>query len=648
MTFTNVAKQARLNKQQKINDGACTADTNGDGYLDIYIGRHRALVPLLAINNKNGTFTIKQLFGFANDRHGAAWGDFDNDGDPDLFISVGLPDNAVDIRDELWRNDGNDIFVNIASTAGVDDNQTRGRTGAWLDYNGDGDLDLLLLVDGNRENAYTIMYRNNGDETFTNVSAEVGLTDDTISSNGGVGLADYDGDGDLDIFMTASFTGSKEPGDLFTEFSLLLQQSDGHIFTDVAQTAGIGQLSLGRGIAWGDYDNDGDLDLYVSRGVREETIMQDGIFKRSTKKIEWLTSNKFGDFEDGLDFATISSGNSVTFSFWANQDSPLPTPDEVFIGASGAHPASIPFTLQAGGPIDPKGQPVFTPGTDEGVFIWQDDTGIWHLRVLKIRHNDVGFVGEDTAGFIATNGKFTSVTPVGMEKSPFDMRNMLFQNNGDGTFAEVGIQAGVAENHDGVSVIWGDIDNDGDLDLFLLNASYDVTDNTITNKPLVLYRNNDNGTFTDVTSLSRLGNELYFVRTTANVGDYNNDGFLDIFIAPDDGPPPNNGKPLVLYQNNKNTNHWLMVKLVGTVSNRDAIGAKVTLEADGKIQFREQNGGFHLIGQNDSRLHFGLGQNTLVDRITVEWPSGLVEEFSNIAVNQIIVLTEGQGTPPTP
>ncbi|MGH8605747.1 MAG: CRTAC1 family protein, partial [Gammaproteobacteria bacterium] len=232
------------------------------------------------------------------------------------------------------------------------------------------------------------------------------------------------------------------------------------------------------------------------------------------------------------------------------------------------------------------------------------------------------------------------VTPVGMEKSPFDMGNKLFRNNGDGTFAEVGIQAGVADDHDGVSASWADFDNDGDLDLFVLNARYDVTANTITNKPFVLYSNNGNGTFTDVTSSTRLGKELNYVRTIANVVDYNNDGFLDIFIAPDAGPPPKKRKPLVLYQNDKNTNHWLKVKLVGTVSNRDAIGAKVTLKAGTRIQFREQNGGFHLIGQNDSLLHFGLKQKTRVDRITVQWPSGLVEQFTNLDADQVVLITE--------
>jgi len=642
MSFTDVSVGADLDIQN-FNDGAVTSDVNEDGYLDIYVSRHKSAVPLLMINNAGDTFSVGGFSNFGTDRHGAAWGDSDNDGDPDLFISVGYPDKPGQILlQELWRNDGNNTFVGIGGTAGVD-SPARGRMGAWFDYDRDGYLDLLVVVDGARGNQHSILYRNNGNATFTDVSSDVGLTNALIASDGSVGLSDYDGDGNMDIFLGTSFVSTKQATDLFSEFGLLLHQSRDHVFTDVAQSAGIGQLSLGRGVAWGDYDDDGDSDLYVARGVRDEGIMQDGIFLRDLNKIEWLTSNKFNDFEDGLDFATTDT--SVTFDFWSNKDVPLPTPAEIFIGASGAHPASVPFTLTTTGGINPTGQPVFTPGVSKGIFIWQDNQGFWHLRVLKIMLQQ-SLAGKDTAGFITVSGSFTSVTPINMEKSSLDMHNMLFRNDGAGTFTEVGAGAGVADDHDGVSASWGDFDNDGDLDLFVLNALYDVTDGTMTNKPVILYRNNGEGTFTDVTSASLFSGELYFVRTTPNVGDYNNDGFLDIFIAPDGGPPPNGKKPLVLYQNNKNENHWLTIRLVGTTSNRDAIGARVTLEAGGETQFREQNGGFHNIGQNDSRLHFGLGAFQAIDRVTVNWPSGLVEKFPGIAVDQIIVLTEGEGVSP--
>ncbi len=645
--FKEVGGKAGLRNQMHINDGCYTADVNGDGYPDLYISRHQALLPLLATNNGDGTFTVDQLFTFTNDRHGVAWGDFDNDGDEDVYISVGAPDRVNVLKKELWRNDGNGVFVNIADAAGVAAVGLRGRTAAWLDYDNDGDLDLLLVVDGTQENHSIVLFRNNGDYTFTDVSAETGMTNAIIYSNGGVGLADYDGDGDLDILLTSSFTSEKKPNDLFTEFSLLLKHSSDGTFKDVAKQAGIGELTLGRGIAWGDYDNDGDLDLYVSRGVRDETVFQDGVFIRSPNQIEWLSSVKFDEFEDGLDFVP-NGGTSVTFDFWKNQDNPLPSLDKVFIGASGAHPTSIPFTLlKTGGSINPTGKPSFTPGTDEGVYIWQDNAGTWHLRVLQITpFRGTGAVGKDTSGFITTDGQFTNVTPVGMEKSKFDMCNKLFRNNGNGTFTDVSDKAGVGDCHDGTSTSWMDFDNDGYLDLVVINAGYDVTNDTITNKPIILYKNNGNGTFTDVTDRAGFVPELFYVRTTAVLFDYNNDGFMDMFVCDDDGPPPYHGKPLVLYKNNGNGNHWLTLKLVGTESNRDAIGAKVTLQTGKKIQFREQNGGFNLIGQNDTRLHFGLGASTKVDRITVEWPSGQVQDFNNIGVDKILVITEGQGITP--
>jgi hypothetical protein len=286
--------------------------------------------------------------------------------------------------------------------------------------------------------------------------------------------------------------------------------------------------------------------------------------------------------------------------------------------------------------------------------------------------------------------------------------SLFFHNNGDGTFEERGVQAGIAYDEDGreqagMGVSAADYDADGRLDIFKTNFEDDVPDlyhnegdGTFSfrtfdaklgfnlkylgwgggfldydndgwpdifianghvypelenhNHPEspyrqrnILYRNTGNGRFEDVTSVAGPGLELRRSGRGVAFGDINNDGRLDILINNQNDPPT------LLRNESENQNHWISIRTVGTKSNRDGIGARVTLVAGGRRQIQEVRSGGSYLSQSDLRVHFGLGSTTKIDRIEVRWPSGAVDKIENAAADQFLTIGEGRaivGEPP--
>ena len=210
------------------------------------------------------------------------------------------------------------------------------------------------------------------------------------------------------------------------------------------------------------------------------------------------------------------------------------------------------------------------------------------------------------------------------------MQDFLYHNNGDGTFTDVTVASGAINVAGTLGVTWGDFDNDGYLDLYVVNTD------KMANTPNRLFRNNGNGTFTDVASIAGVEAKKGGRGSDATFVDYNNDGFLDLFVCNGAGAAYG---PYLLYQNNANGNGWLKITLIGQQSNRSAIGAKLTLTAGGQTQFREYTGQ-HYMAQNHIPVHFGLRRATIVDSLTIKWPSGITQTLTNIPVNQLITVTE--------
>ncbi len=211
--------------------------------------------------------------------------------------------------------------------------------------------------------------------------------------------------------------------------------------------------------------------------------------------------------------------------------------------------------------------------------------------------------------------------------------NSLHRNLGGNVFADVASTAGVVQSVCATFGAWGDYDNDGDLDLFLTR---------FTGTPNILYRNNGDGTFSSVEVGSPLTAGTYRLGTVW--ADYNDDGFLDLFIAC--GLSPDQRAYNLLYRNNGNGKSWLKLNLIGVASNRSAIGAKVRVKATigGKSfwQMRELTGNTGLSGGHGLIPHFGLGDASSAELVRIEWPSGLVQEFANVAARQTFEVTEHQ------
>jgi hypothetical protein len=261
----------------------CWGDINNDGYLDVMVSVHGVAGiyrPYVYINNGDGTFTNTWATSGivaspgdpdnpdSKDWHGWALGDYDRDGKLDLCIVEGSRDDSFTKRDKLFKGLGNGTFSNVASTAGIELNENTGGSGFWVDFNNDGKLDLFVK---NWTDSPNRLYQNNGDGTFTDVAVSAGLADYRGSNSA---WADYDNDGYMDVMITGLGGLVPNPPDA------LFHNNGNGTFTEVTAQAGLPVRLLGKGIAWGDYDNDGNIDVFIARGA-SAPIPPDGSTKTS-------------------------------------------------------------------------------------------------------------------------------------------------------------------------------------------------------------------------------------------------------------------------------------------------------------------------------------------------------------------------------
>ncbi len=445
-----------------------------------------------------------------------AWGDYDDDGDPDLYI-VNLGPGGGGQANVLLRNDGS-TFSDVTAAAGVGD-AGPGVAAAWADLDNDGDLDLFV---SNRPGNNALFF-NDGAGHFQNIGVAAGVAD-AGGYGEGVAWADDDRDGLVDLYV-ANYTWAAPP----YAPNRLFRNLDGFHFQDVAAAAGVADTGNGEGIAWADFDNDGDLDLYIANAGGMNALYQ-----------------RQGDGT----FANVTTQMHV-----------------------------------------PGG-----PGSSYGAAWGDYDNDGW----LDL--------------YVAQQGA-----------------NKLYRNLGGTDFADVTDQAGVGGGSDRWSLgcAWGDYDNDGDLDLHVANAAiagYDPAD--------ILFSNEGGNpvTFSDVTALAGVTNTL---DARGNAwGDFDNDGDLDLYVV-----NQGTGQPNRLFRNNGSPAHWLQVRLIGSISNRAAIGARVTVTSD-RSQMREIGGGSGFASQDSLPAEFGLGNWDEAVDLAVRWPSGIESFHPGVMADCIITLTE--------
>lgn len=516
-----------------------------------------ALAAKITFKHENGASKEKLLVETMGS--GVAWLDYDNDGFLDLYfvnganLSAGKPSPG----NVLLRNTGKGTFIDVTKAAGVAGNGGFGMGVAAGDYDHDGFLDLYVTGYGSN-----ILYHNNGNGTFTDVTTKAGVRGGGWSSS--AGFFDFDRDGNLDLyvvryldynvkenlycgFQKEGYRSYCDPRNFDGVPDLLYRNNGNGTFADVSKKAGIANpAGKGLGVAFGDFDNDGWADIFVANDTVRNFLYR---------------NNGDGTFAD--------------------------------LGYS------------AGAGYDPNGKARAGMGTE-----FADFDGDGWLDIFVTNYSE----------------EF----------------NALFRNLGDLNFEEVTEQVGLGSGF--LSLGFGaklfDFDNDGDTDIYVTNGH--VIDNVQLYNPRLSYMQkdllylNEKGRFRDVSAESGPALNIKHVGRGAATGDFDNDGDLDIVVS-NCGQPPN-----LMRNDGGNKNHWIAIKARGKESNSFGVGARIKVETRNGTQIKEIYSAGSYLSSSDLRLYFGLGSESKVKQIDILWPSGKKQTLNDVAADQTVLLDETQ------
>jgi len=525
-------------------------------------------------------------------------------------------------------------FENVISSSGVRfilDNgmqpkkyQPETMTGgvAVFDYNNDGLLDLYFcngahLPDMSKVDPrfHNRLYRNNGDGTFNDVTEQAGVAGSRYAV--GVAVADYDNDGFQDFLITGA-----------NGYQLFHNNGNG-TFSDVTSRAGLGRVhpelanAFSAAAGWFDYDNDGYLDLFIVNYVKwsaetEPICMSNGIHAYcapdSFAGLPNLLFHNNGDgtFTDVSEqsgiFKHVGKGMGVAFADYDNDG---------FVDIFVSNDTFRNFLFHNNG---------------DGTFT---ETGLLSGVAYPESGRSVAGMGVDFRD-IDNDG-----LPDIFETAMYNDNFLLFRNLGKGEFDYATLKSGIGQATHHLTA-WGtgifDFDNDGWKDIFTANSA--ILDNseevshTPYHLPNTLLRNNRKGKFEDVSKIAGSGFSITAAHRGAAFGDLDNDGRIDIVINCLNGPPE------ILMNRSASANHWLLLSLVGSVSNRDGLGAKVKVITSEGAQYNHATTSVSYGSSSDKRVHFGLGAAAKIDELEVLWPSGIRQVLTHVAADQILTLRE--------
>jgi hypothetical protein len=517
-------------------------------------------------------------------------------------------------------------FVDITASTGIKWNlktlapgaryliETMGGGGGFVDYNGDGLLDIYLVCysqtpqPAGAGKLQDVLYRNDGDGTFTDVTASAGIANSMLGM--GLAVGDYDNDGWPDLYITG-YGASK-----------LYRNSGKGTFTDVTSHAGVNNRLWGTSAAFFDYDYDSYPDLFVCNYLTYDEknlpcTLYDGKpycliknFKGSASRL--FHNNRDGTFTDvsdkagvanpkgkGLGVVALDYDNDGRLDIFQANDAAAN-----FLYHNNSDGTFSEVALEAGVAFDPNGSARGGMGVDA-----EDLDGDGYLELFV-----ANFSGET---------------------------NALFHNDRQGLFTEVTNKWGLGSISlplSGFGSRFFDYNNDGQVDLFVLNGHPFEPINKIlpdtTYRELPFLFENAGKEFRDVASSHGAALKKFYAGRGLAVGDIDNDGDSDLLLM-------NVGEPPVLLRNDGgNRNHWVGVNLIGTRSNRDAVGASVTVTAGARHRRKQRLGGGSYCSASDPRLLFGLGADAMVAEIQVNWPSGQISTLKNVRANQYVTIKE--------
>jgi len=539
-------------------------------------------------------------------------------------------------------------FVDVAKEAGLNVTnvwggvehkdyiiEAKGSGLAFFDYDMDGWLDVYL-TNGSRLNTQwppgqqptSHLFKNNRDGTFTDVTEKSGLG--VFGWQTGVSVGDYDNDGFDDLFCG------------FWGHNILFHNNGDGTFTDVTKKAGLWEefdathpVRWASGSTWLDYDRDGHLDLFVANYILfdKDKIPAPGKSAYCQWKGISVMCGPRG-LPGGSNLLYRNNGDG-TFADVSEKAGILKPGPRYAITA-----VSYDF--------DNDGWPdIYVAVDSEASILYKNNHNGTFTDVAVMAGCAYNEDGQEQAGMGVGVADYDCDGWFDIFKTNFsDDTSDLYHNNGDGTFSDVTFAAGVGQNTQVVG--WGcgflDYDNDGWADILQINGHvYPEVDKatdlgTHFKEPRILYHNQGNGKFKDVSSESGPGITERFSSRGAAFGDYDNDGDIDVLVLNMNDPPS------LLRNDGGNRRNWIKIKLVGTVCNRTAIGARVRVTTGKHVQMDEVHSGSSVMSQGDLRLHFGLGEATSVDSIEVKWPTTQkVEKFTRVEANRILTIKEGAG-----
>jgi hypothetical protein len=497
----------------------------------------------------------------------------------------------------------------------------------FIDCDRDGKLDILTVngssVDRYRQGGDPMitLYHQDSDLKFSDITKSAGLT--TKGWGMGVSVADFDNDGWPDIYVTG-YGGN-----------VLYRNLGSCKFEDVTEKARLRVGGFSTGASWGDYDRDGFVDLFVPRYV----------FIDINKLPQFGSNDKFCRFRGVL----VQCGpwglpGESDFLFHNRGDGTF----EDISKTAGVDDPDHRYGMQGvWADYDNDGWPDLYVANDAGPnFLYHnkhdgtfEDVGLLSGAALSLDGREQGSMGVDF-GDIDHDG-LLDIIVTNFTEEP----NVIYWNQGQRGFTDISWNSGMAQPSY-LPVGWGtaffDMDNDGWPDIFVANGHVYPQMDLVKNgapyrQPLLLFRNNRNRTFEDVTALSGLDKLPLSSRRGAAFADVNNDGKVDILVL-NVGEPPT-----LLINRTESSNHAALFQLIGTKSNKAGIGTRVTITAGELTQFNEVRGGSSYLSQNDLRLHFGLGKETTINKVEISWPSGTKQRLKELSADFIYTIVEQDG-----